>query len=310
MSAEREARLVALARDQKGLVTLAQLEELRFSRTFIRARLASGAWQKLQRSVIKLSAGEPTLQEREVAALLAFGGVLSHSSAAKHHGIDQARNWKVEITVPHDRRVRGVTRGVEVWRTRDLPEGDIETEGVLRYTSLGRTVLDEAAVLPPHWLRAMVDAARRKNPKALEEIWLALSRHGPGKQGALALRKLLAEYHEGHPIPDSELESLAADIGPKTGHRPLVHFRVEGANDFQKVLDLSWPELKLAIELDGFEAHGSREAFEGDRKTDRNLRSVGWRVERFTRRQVMHDRNAFLQEVTAIFRQRSRECTG
>lgn len=301
---------MALASQQLGLVTLEQLRELKFSRSYIRARLASGAWQKLQRTVIKLSPADKTLPERELAALLAFGGALSHSSAAKHHGIDLARNWKVEISIPHSQRVDGATRGVQVWRTRDLPDDDVVADGPLRYTSLGRTILDEAAVLPQHKLRAMIDAARRKNPRALEKIWLTLLSHGLGKAGALALRTVLAEYQDGHPIPDSVLESIAADLAPETGHRPLVHFRAEGADGFQKVLDFSWPELKLAIELDGFEAHGTRDAFEEDRATDRKLRSAGWRVERFTWRQVARDRQAFLREVAAIYEQRARALTG
>jgi very-short-patch-repair endonuclease len=51
------------------------------------------------------------------------------------------------------------------------------------------------------------------------------------------------------------------------------------------VLDLAWPELKIAIELDGFDPHGIlREAFDHDRDRDLRLRRAGWEIIRITTR--------------------------
>jgi hypothetical protein len=300
VSDEREAKLIGLAAAQLGLVTARQLDELGYSRTYVRARLASGAWQKMQRSVFKLSATDKTVAEREVAAILAFDGVLSHGSAARHHRVDFSRDWKVSLTIPHQRLVRGQTHGVDIYRSRDLPPEDIVTDGPFRYTSLGRTVLDQAAELKPHWLRATVDACLRQFPENLNRLWLTLLGHGLGRPGAAALRSLLSEYQPDSEIPDSVLESIAMELGLWTGRKPVLHYLVRGP-DFEKSLDFVWPELELAIELDGFATHGTQDAFDRDRLTDRKLRALGWSIEHFTWRQVAYNRQHFFDEVRGLY---------
>lgn len=47
-------------------------------------------------------------------------------------------------------------------------------------------------------------------------------------------------------------------------------------------LDVAWPQLKVAVEIDGFEFHGSRESFHADRKRDAALTAAGWLVLRFS----------------------------
>ena len=47
-------------------------------------------------------------------------------------------------------------------------------------------------------------------------------------------------------------------------------------------LDLAYPEAKVAIEYDGWDAHRSRSAFDSDRRRDRVLQLAGWVVLRLT----------------------------
>ncbi len=47
-------------------------------------------------------------------------------------------------------------------------------------------------------------------------------------------------------------------------------------------VDAFWPKAKLAVELDGYAAHGSRKAFQADRERDRRLLSAGFRPIRVT----------------------------
>jgi very-short-patch-repair endonuclease len=51
-------------------------------------------------------------------------------------------------------------------------------------------------------------------------------------------------------------------------------------------VDFLWPEARLIAEVDGWESHGTRSAFEADRVRDAWLGSRGYRVVRFTWRQV------------------------
>jgi very-short-patch-repair endonuclease len=51
-------------------------------------------------------------------------------------------------------------------------------------------------------------------------------------------------------------------------------------------VDFLWRDRELIVETDGFRHHGDRVAFEADRSRDGRLQSLGYRVLRFTYRQV------------------------
>lgn len=54
-------------------------------------------------------------------------------------------------------------------------------------------------------------------------------------------------------------------------------------------VDFLWPEQGLAAETDGRAIHGTRAAFEEDRRRDQRLLAAGFRVARFTWRQVIEE---------------------
>ena len=47
-------------------------------------------------------------------------------------------------------------------------------------------------------------------------------------------------------------------------------------------IDVAFPGLKLAIEVDGFAYHSDRSRFQRDRTRQNDLTSLGWRIVRFT----------------------------
>ena len=66
--------------------------------------------------------------------------------------------------------------------------------------------------------------------------------------------------------------------------RPEVNARVD-----RFVVDFFWRDERLIVEVDGWESHGTRSAFEDDRARDARLRLLGFDVLRFTWRQVADD---------------------
>lgn len=56
------------------------------------------------------------------------------------------------------------------------------------------------------------------------------------------------------------------------------------ARDFYARVDIAYPHVQLAIEVDGFRHHSSRDAFERDRRRDAKLKTLGWQVIRVTER--------------------------
>jgi very-short-patch-repair endonuclease len=53
-----------------------------------------------------------------------------------------------------------------------------------------------------------------------------------------------------------------------------------------------WRDARLIVETDGHRHHGTRAAFERDRARDARLIAAGWRVVRFTERQVRDEADA------------------
>jgi very-short-patch-repair endonuclease len=53
------------------------------------------------------------------------------------------------------------------------------------------------------------------------------------------------------------------------------------------IVDFLWRPERLIVEIDGYEFHGGREAFEKDRARDQKLTAAGYRVIRITWRQLV-----------------------
>jgi len=47
-------------------------------------------------------------------------------------------------------------------------------------------------------------------------------------------------------------------------------------------VDFVWAQARLIVETDGWQAHGTRQAFERDRRRDAELVAKGWRVLRIS----------------------------
>jgi very-short-patch-repair endonuclease len=61
-------------------------------------------------------------------------------------------------------------------------------------------------------------------------------------------------------------------------------------------LDFAVPDLDVGIEIDGFAYHATPSAFEKDRKRQRELEHAGWRIVRFSAREVLRDPKACVHE--------------
>lgn len=67
-------------------------------------------------------------------------------------------------------------------------------------------------------------------------------------------------------------------------------------------LDFLWVEHRLIVETDGFRYHGSRAAFEADRAKDARLQALGYRVLRFTYRQVVETPAEVIARIREVMR--------
>jgi hypothetical protein len=103
-----------------------------------------------------------------------------------------------------------------------------------------------------------------------------LDRH-PTKRGTAALRAINPPAHT-----RSELEARFLGFLDGSGFPPpLTNTIIEG-----KEVDAAWRDRRLIVELDSYEFHRTRAAFEHDRARDRRLTAAGWRVARVTWRDI------------------------
>ncbi len=156
-----------------------------------------------------------------------------------------------------------------------MPEDRSLREGI-PVTSLARTLLDLAATVRFEWLEKMVERAEELelfDLRAVEDLLArTIGHHGHGR-----LRKAIALYRPTS-FTRSSLERRFLELCLEAGlPQPRTNY-VEEAFE----LDCYWPEFRFAVELDLFETHGTRAAFERDRKRQEDLLLAGIGMTRVT----------------------------
>lgn len=157
---------------------------------------------------------------------------------------------------------------------RFIPPALVRPASGMLCTAPALTVLD----LIPELGDEAVDEALRRRVVTLGQLQAALALT-PRRRGNTMRREILKDSRS---APWSGLERRA--------HRVLREAKITGwVTNFPVVLgglnhyvDVAWPHLKLAVELDGFEHHGGREAFHHDRRRDAALTAAGWHVLHFS----------------------------
>ena len=80
--------------------------------------------------------------------------------------------------------------------------------------------------------------------------------------------------------------------------------RADGAT-FVAEVDFAYPEIRVAIEVDGWSVHGTPEAMSADFVRQNMLLRLGWTVIRFTWAQVMREPGYVASEITRVLRAKS-----
>jgi len=126
----------------------------------------------------------------------------------------------------------------------------------------------------------------RDHSLKIEDLVEACSRlTRPGREVPLKLMAAIAKRTGDYDPGRSDLESRAMRAINDDGlPLPIAQYPlVRPFTEKDAFIDLAYPEHKLAIELDGWETHGLRDAFDRDRYRANELVMLGWRVIRFTR---------------------------
>jgi very-short-patch-repair endonuclease len=282
---ERDLRAAAIAERQLGLISHLQARRLGFSNWQIHSRVAAGRWERVRAQVYLVRGAPRSWPQSVLSAVLAAGDVssfASHLTAARLWGLPAPRGEHIEVVTPLERRVR--LPGIRAHRSGTLHELDVATLGSVPLTAPARTLGDLSSMLSVDELGRALDDGMRRGIVSLSAMHAVGSRFraiSPGRSPK-TIQQVLATRIPGYEPGDSDLETsvwnaiqTAGLPAPVRLHRVRVAGRV-------LTIDLAYPSQLVGIEIDGFEVHRTRTAFDIDRVRQNALVIAGWTVLRFT----------------------------
>jgi len=242
---------------------------------------------------------------RVVAAVLSSDGVLSHHTALSVWGL-AAEADAVHVSIDARRRAPDRVRQLTVHRVTEL--SGTQRDGLV-VTPPARTLVDawgqansgRRGLRYPHVARSAVITAVRDRLAGVAAIRRELDRR-PQLAARAALTDLLELVAGG---AHSELEIWGVQqVLDVPGLPPCRQQHRVALPHGVALLDAAWPEVRLAVELDGAAFHGSAEAREQDLRRDAALAALGWLTLRFSYRRLTREPAACRAEIAAVHRQR------
>jgi hypothetical protein len=253
----------------------------------------TGRLHRVYRGVYAVGHADLSRHGEALAAVLAVGpgALLSYRSAGWLWGIWKGGPAPFEVTgvVPRD---HPVPEGIRRHRARHLDdEEDRAMVDGIPVTSVARTLLDLAWKLRGDGLPRALERAEDLGLLDLDALHAVIERNR-GHHGAKRLRYALAIYER--PIwSRSGFERRFVERLVDSGlPRPATGWNVVGHE-----VDVFWPELDFGIELDAYETHGSRRAFETDHDRDLDFALAGVATIRISERRFRREPGEIVERV-------------
>ncbi|MCE7006130.1 DUF559 domain-containing protein [Kibdelosporangium philippinense] len=274
----------------------------------IRAKLNNGFFVHFSKEVLVERHRAADFLTRAAAAILHAGppAALSSHTSARLYGCEAADDAPIHVLLPYRRRLRsreGMAvhhSGMAAWRVETvhgLPVLALEyslAEMLCRARPAGAFACLEQA------LAMQKDEARERFRDLVAECVLArLDKRGYRRA------KMLLELATG--LTESPAEGwLLVQLADAGIPEPVPQFAVVGIDGRERYrLDFAWPDLRVALEYDGYAAHEGRESRDLEREQD--LVRRGWIVVRATVadlkdpiRLIAEIRQAFLRRRVAV----------
>ena len=248
--------LASLLQRQHGTVARRQLLAFGLSGDQVDWRVKRGRLRRVHQGVYAVAGTPATREAHWMAAVLAAGpgAALSHRSAAELWALIPGCSSPLHVTVPRAggraRRSGLVIHRAQAPTTRHRGIPVTTPQRTLRDLKAGRATF-ERAVSEAQRLRLI---SKPEADRLLPE----------GKPPPNRFERLFLRICKEHGVPKPTRQ---AEIGPYT-------------------VDFLWPAQFVVVETDGHATHGTRTAFEEDRARDAELATRGYRVLRFTWRQL------------------------
>jgi hypothetical protein len=288
-----------IAARQGGVFTAAQAVQAGWTPRQVKRRRDVGRWIAV--TDVALTAAEVPLTPRALAwsARLTWpGAVVSHVTAGILHGFPLAPDGRAHVMAPRHRSARPPLLN----HRHPLSRAEVQRLDGLLVTTPRRTALDclgwldlAEAIDLWAWLssRQVIDAAQladavrrrtgwRSTPQLLQLSTLV--RRGAASRAEWTLHRLL---------------DVAGISGWDAGATLSDEFGIIG------VADVVFREQRVVIEVDGWRSHGTRTAFEHDRRRQNQLSAAGYLVLRVTWDQLTRRPDEFLIDLRRVLASRS-----
>jgi very-short-patch-repair endonuclease len=238
---------------QRGVLSRAQVFGLGLTAHGLQHRLRPGGpWQRLLPGVYLTATGQPTREQRLIAAMLYAGpdSVITGPAALRNHGIRGPETEIVDMLVPAGRQ--RASRGfVAIHRTWRIPR-KWAADGPLRFAVPARAVADAVRDLDSLAdARATVGSAVQKSRCTIEQLTDELT-SGPIR-GSARLRAVLAEVADG--VRSAAEGDFRALVRRSALPLPMFNARLLVDGVLLAVVDAWWPEASVAVEIDSREWH-------------------------------------------------------
>ncbi len=164
-------------------------------------------------------------------------------------------------------------------------------------TSVARTMFDLAGMLDERQVERAWNEMEVREYRTRLSVPDLIERY-PGRPGTVLLDRLTRGDPVG--ITRNELEEAFLALIDRFGlPRPRMNAHLAVRDRFYEV-DCLWEDLKVAIELDGGGAHGTKKAFQDDRERDRILTAERWTTARITWHQIAETPSAVAADLHLI----------
>jgi very-short-patch-repair endonuclease len=265
-----------MAESQAGVISRRQLNRSGLSDFRRKKMLASGMLQEVADGVYRLPGSVRTWEQVCWIALLQCGdsAFLYRRGAARLWNLDGVDRGRIEVAVPATRR----PRRVQARRLTTLLEGDLCVEHGFPVTSPCRTLMDLGPVIDASCLERALESALRQ--KLVDLDLLARRIAGAPMSSVGRLREVLALRPPGCVPTESDAETTFEIIARGLGlPRPMRQYTVILSGRRYRI-DFAWPEIRLAVEIDGADVHGPA-AFHRDIARQNQIALDGWLILRF-----------------------------
>jgi Transcriptional regulator, AbiEi antitoxin len=287
---QREEKVARVARRQKGLVTHQQALACGMTAETVRHRVETGAWSEIRRGVYIVGGAPPTWEQTLLAVTLPFEDCwIDLGTAARLWDMRHAPEVDaIEVLRPYGRYRR--LDGVIAHRSRIIVPSDVTHHRGIPVTSRARTIVDCSARLDVAQTGKLIDDAMRVDKRTLEEVRACFVRlSSGGRRRRRSIRSALMFRIPGYDPGESDLELVALRTIIAAGLPiPVQQHRIV-LNGKRCRIDLAYPDLKIAIELQSWSWHGGRESFDDDKARMSDLTAIGWRTLEITSRHSPED---------------------